>query len=76
MAKPYKLMPIKDTNKTKYNVRDRETNQIVGRLEQAGAKWNLQLFGEHKVLKDKKKAFGLIRGVYAARDMVTEVFTA
>lgn len=75
--KPYRLMPIKGSNKTKYNIRDRETNYVVGRLEGNGHdRWNLELFGVHKVLKSKAKAFGVVRGVFEAREMVEEVFTA
>lgn len=69
--KPYRLMKVTEGS---YNLRDSETDDAVGTLKGSGTRWDLKLFGKDFKLKSKAKALGVVRGVFAARDMVAKVF--
>lgn len=67
MPTAYKV--IKTTG-TKRDIRDRKTDAQVGTLSGSGNHWELSLFGKSFKLKSKAKALGVVRGVYAGREMV------
>ncbi len=70
MAKAYKLGKTADG----LNVRDRETDALVGTVSNSDGHWYVELFGQDFNVKSKEKALGIVRGMFAARAMVNDVF--
>lgn len=70
--KDYRLMKA---GEGRYTIRDKATDAKVGALSGSDSAWTLVLFGADFRLKSKAKALGVVRGVFAARKMVADVFT-
>lgn len=64
MAKPYKLMKVREGE---YNIRDRHNDEITGTILSRDGKWNVSVFGNSASLVSKDKAVGFVRGVYATK---------